>query len=310
MGISVRHMEAKLNILITGASGLVGSKLSSTLIRKNNRVLHMVRGKTVSGDQVHWNPSSEKLDIGSLEGIDAVIHLAGESITGGRWTKEKKRRIRESRTKGTRLLSETLASLPSPPKVFISASAIGYYGDRGEEVLDEDSGPGTGFLADVCREWEIATEPASANGIRVVNLRIGIVMSSSGGALKQMLPVFRMGFGGKIGSGRQYMSWISLEDLTGIIEYAIRNEALQGPVNAVSPNPVSNRTFAKTLGSILSRPSICTLPRLAAQLAFGEMADALLLASTRVRPSRLLDLEHPFIFPTLESALKHTLNQP
>jgi uncharacterized protein (TIGR01777 family) len=305
----IRGKEAELNILITGSSGLVGSKLSSSLAQNNHRVLHMVRKTPVSRDQVFWDPSSAKLDAGSLEGIDTVVHLAGESITGGRWTAEKKRRIRESRIKGTQLLSETLAGLSSPPKALISASAVGYYGDRGDELLDENSSAGTGFLPDVCREWETATEPASVNGIRVVILRIGIVISSSGGALPQMLPVFRMGLGGKIGNGRQYMSWISLADLTGIIEYAIRDESLQGPVNAVSPDPVSNLTFAKTLGRVLSRPSICMLPRFAARLAFGEMADALLLASTRVQPSRLLGLKFRFDFPTLDAALQHTLRQ-
>ena len=297
-----------MNILISGSSGLVGSKLSASLARNNHRILHLVRRTPASSNQVFWDPSSAKLDAGSLEGVDAAVHLAGESITGGRWTAEKKRRIRESRVQGTRLLSETLARLSSPPEALISASAVGYYGDRGDELLGENSGAGEGFLSEVCREWEAATEPAAANGIRVVILRIGVVMSSSGGALTRMLPVFRMGLGGKIGNGRQYMSWISPEDLTGIIEFVIRNQSLGGPVNAVSPNPVSNLEFSKTLGRVISRPSFCRLPGFAARLAFGEMADALLLASARVVPSRLADGKFPFVYPTLEAALRNALH--
>jgi uncharacterized protein (TIGR01777 family) len=298
-----------LNILITGSTGLIGTNLSAFLAQKNHRIIHMVRKTPVSENQIFWDPNTAKLDAGSLEGIDAVVHLAGESITGGRWTAEKKLRIRESRIRGTRLLSESMANLSAPPKVLISTSAIGYYGDRGEERLYEDSRAGTGFLADVCREWENATEPASAKGIRVVTLRFGIVISARGGALSQMLPVFRTGFGGKTGSGRQYMSWIALEDLTRIVEFAIQDESLQGPVNAVSPNPVSNRIFAKTLGRVLRRPSIFTLPRFAARIAFGEMADALLLASARVIPNRLTEAKYPFRFSDLEAALRNALRR-
>jgi uncharacterized protein (TIGR01777 family) len=298
-----------LNILITGSSGLVGSKLSASLDLKNHRILRLVRRKPITRDQVHWDPHLSKLDAGALEGVDAVVHLAGESLFGIRWTGDKKRRIRESRILGTRLLSESLARLASPPKVLVSASAIGYYGDRGEERLQEGSRAGTGFLPDLCVQWEKATEPAAAKGIRVVNLRMGIVLSAAGGVLSIMLPVFRMGLGGRTGSGRQYISWIAIEDLTDIIEFAIRNESLQGPVNAVSPNPVTNGIFTRTLGQALSRPTLCTLPRFAARLAFGEMADALLLASTRVQPSRLLDAKYTFGFPTLEAALKHTLRR-
>ena len=298
-----------MNILVTGATGLIGSKLCTSLLQKNHRAIHLVRKPPASENRILWDPSSGKLDKESLEGIDAVVHLAGESITGGRWTPKKKRRILQSRIQGTRLLSESLAGLSSPPKVFVSASAIGYYGDRGDEMLVEDSDPGTGFLPDVCREWEKATESAAAKGIRIVFLRTGIVLSAHGGALAQMLPVFRMGLGGKIGSGRQYMSWIALEDITGIIEFAILTDSLQGPINAVAPNPVSNREFAKTLGRVLSRPSFFMLPGFAARLAFGEMADALLLSSARVSPSRLMDEKYPFRFPTLEEALRHALRQ-
>lgn len=267
----------------------------------------MVRKPPVSDNQVYWDPHSGSLDAGAFQGIDAVVHLAGESITGGRWTAEKKQRIRESRILGTRLLSESIAHLSTPPKVLISTSAVGYYGDRGEDLLDEDSGPGTGFLPDVCLAWEKETAPASRKGVRVSILRIGIVLSAAGGALSKMLPAFRMGVGGKIGSGQQYMSWIALEDLVGIIEYAIQNESLHGPVNAVAPNPVSNRTFTKTLGKVLSRPTCLTLPRVAARIVFGEMADALLLSSARVVPARLTDKNFQFHCKALEDALYSAL---
>jgi len=270
--------------------------------------MQMVRRHPVSENQVYWSIPESKVDAEALDGIDVVVHLAGESITGGRWTKEKKRRIRNSRILGTRLLSRVLAELASPPKVFISASAIGYYGDRGDERLIEESGPGTGYLPEVCRQWEEETGPAAARGIRTVNLRTGIVLSRFGGALPQMLPFFKLGLGGRIGSGRQYMSWITLEDLTGIIEHAIDKESLQGPVNAVSPDPATNLEFTRALGKALSRPALFALPRFAARLAFGEMADALLLASARVIPSRLMDTGFRFQSDSLEEALKRTLS--
>ena len=296
-----------MNILITGSTGLIGSSLSHSLVQQKHRILAMVRKKPVFDDQVYWDPTRSILDAGKLEGLDAVIHLAGESITGGRWTKKKKERILESRIRGTRLLSKTLAGLASPPGVFISASATGYYGNRGDELLNESSGPGTGFLPELCRQWEKETEPASTSGIRVVRLRTGIVLSEAGGALDPMLPFFKLGLGGKIGNGRQYMSWIALTDLVGIIEYALRTESLEGPVNAVSPNPVTNRVFAKTLGKILSRPTIFFLPRVAARIVFGEMAEALLLASARVVPLRLTGTSFRFQFTSLERALRHSL---
>ncbi|MEJ2111770.1 MAG: TIGR01777 family oxidoreductase [Acidobacteriota bacterium] len=297
-----------MNILITGSSGLIGSNLSRSLAIKKHRILHLVRTKPTSENDIYWNPVSSDLDAESLEGVDAVVHLAGENIFGMRWTEEKKRKIRDSRIQGTRLLSEAVAGLKTPPSAFISASAIGFYGDRGEERLTENSAPGRGFLSDVCREWEKNTGAAEARGIRVVHLRNGIVLSTRGGALKKMLPVFRIGLGGKIGNGRQYMSWISLQDLVGIIAFSIENESLRGPVNAVSPNPVSNRVFSKTLGKVLSRPSWFTLPGFGARAAFGEMADALLLSSTRVVPARLIDAGFRFRFESLEFALNHALS--
>jgi uncharacterized protein (TIGR01777 family) len=298
--------EPGMKILITGSSGLIGKALCSHLEQNHHTIVHMVRRNPVSENQAYWNPSEGSLDRGAFEGVDAVVHLAGESITGGRWTPEKKRRIRNSRILGTRLLSASMASLPAPPKVLISTSAVGYYGDRKDEVLDEDSRAGSGFLADVCRDWERETDPAAEKGSRVVILRFGIVLSRSGGALSRMLPVFRMGMGGRIGNGRQFMSWIAVDDLIRVIEYSLQDESLRGPVNAVAPNPATNRAFTQALGKALSRPARLTLPRFAARIIFGEMADALLLASARVVPARLMEKEFPFRFGTLEEALFHT----
>src|SRR5208337_437385 len=243
-----------------------------------------------------------------LEDFDAVVHLAGESIVG-RWTAEKKARILESRVKGTRLLCESLAHLRDRPLVLVSASAIGYYGDRGNQVLDEESSAGSLFLSEVARAWELATEPARRNGIRVVNLRIGFVLSKAGGGLATMLLPFKLGIGGRVGSGRQYLSWIAIDDVVGAISHSILSDAMHGPVNAVAPNPVTNREFTKTLGSVLWRPTIFPLPVFAAHRMFGEMADNLLLASTRVEPGRLLATGYEFQFPQLEGALRHVLGK-
>lgn len=297
-----------MNILITGSTGLVGSNLSRSLSQKGHTTTHLVRKKPVSKNQVYWDPALAVLDSGRLEGLDAVVHLAGESITGGRWTADKKRRILESRVRGTRLLSEGLAGLSARPRVLVSASAIGFYGDRGDELLDESCKSGTGFLAEVCRQWEKETEPAAAAGIRVVNLRIGIVLSGAGGALRKMLPLFRMGLGGKIGHGRQYMSWIALQDLVGAIEFAVEHDTLRGPVNAVSPEPVQNSVFVKQLGRALSRPTMFFLPRFAARAVLGEMAEALLLASARVVPARLESAGFRFRSESLKNAIEQALS--
>jgi uncharacterized protein (TIGR01777 family) len=299
-----------MNILVTGSTGLIGSELCSFLSAERHHVLRMVRKARTGADEVSWDPSSGKLDSGALEGIDTVIHLAGENIAGGRWTAKRKRRIRESRINGTRLLAQSLAHLSNPPKILISVSAVGYYGDRGEEQLVEESSPGTGFLPDLCREWEEATEPASRKGIRVVIPRLGTVLSPKGGALALMLPIFRLGIGGRIGSGRQYMSWIAMDDLIGVFHHAIRCESLQGPVNAVSPNPVTNLIFSKTLGHVLSRPVLFALPSLAARVVFGEMADEALLASAKVSAARLKDSGYQFRFPGLEDALRNAFQKP
>ncbi len=298
-----------MRVLVTGSTGLIGSKLSAFLINNNHRVARLVRRVPSGADEIGWNPSSGTLDASAMEGIDAAVHLAGESIAT-RWTIEKKRRIHDSRVQGTRLLAQSIARLSNPPKVLVSVSAIGYYGDRGEEQLTETDSMGSGFLPELCREWENATIAASQRGIRVVIPRIGMVLSAEGGALSLMLPVFRLGIGGRIGNGRQYMSWISIDDLVGIINHAITCESLQGPVNAVSPNPVTNQIFTKTLGQVLSRPALFALPSFAARLALGQMADEALLSSARVLPARLTESGYKFAFPELEDALRHILRKP
>jgi uncharacterized protein len=299
-----------VKIVISGAGGLIGSELASSLAKNNHKILRLVRKQLPGVDEISWNPSTGKLDQKSLEGVDAVVHLAGENIAGGRWTAEKKRLIRESRITGTRLLAQSIAHLFEPPKVLVSVSAIGYYGNRGEEELNEDSSPGTGFLSDVCREWEDATTPALMRGIRVVIPRLGMALSASGGALPMMLPAYRRGLGGMIGSGRQYMSWIAIHDIVGIITHAIRNESLHGPVNAVAPHPTTNRAFNQILGRVLARKAIFKLPAFAARLLFGEMAKEVLLASARAIPAKLIKSKYKFQFPELENALLYILQQP
>jgi len=298
-----------MNILVTGSSGLIGSSLVPFLTAGGHRVTRLVRSQPKPGEMaIRWDPDAGALDAKSLEGVEAVVHLAGESIAE-RWTAEKKRRILDSRVKGTRLLSDTLARLETPPKVLVCASAIGYYGDRGEEMLTEDSAAGSGFLAEVCRDWEGAAEPARIKGIRVVHLRFGMVLSPAGGALAKMLPPFRLGLGGPLGHGRQYVSWIAIDDAVGAIQHAINVEALQGPVNAVAPSAVTNQQFTKTLGKVLGRPTLLPMPAFAARLMFGEMADELLLASARVHPTKLLSTGYVFRYPDLEAALRHLLGK-
>jgi hypothetical protein len=296
-----------MNILVTGASGLIGQALIPVLKTAGHRVSCLVRFKPRGGESlVYWDPAGGEIDAPALEGFDAAVHLAGEPITG-RWNTAKKRAIRESRVKSTRLLCATLASLSSRPRVLVAASASGYYGDRGDEVLREESGAGSSFLSQVCQEWEAATKPATEGGIRGVNLRFGFVLSRAGGGLAKMLPAFKMGVGGRIGSGRQYLSWIAIDDLVQIILFAITTETLRGPVNAVAPNPVTNLEFTKTLGRVLGRPTIFPMPAFAVRLAFGEMGKELLLDSARLEPARLLSAGYQFRFPQLEGALRHLL---
>jgi uncharacterized protein (TIGR01777 family) len=261
-----------------------------------------VSGK-VDGDHVFWDPAAGLIDAGALAGLDGVVHLAGENIADGRWTAAKKDRIRRSRIDGTRLLAETLAGLKERPRVMVSGSAIGYYGDRGDEIMTESSPAGTGFLAEVCADWESATIAASNAGIRVCNLRTGVVLSRDGGALQKMIPAFQMGAGGKLGSGKQWMSWIALEDEVGAIMHCLTNQAVSCAVNAVAPNAVTNSEFTAALGAALHRPTIMPVPGMAVHLLLGEMADELLLASTRVAPSVLLTSGYKFKYPNLREYL-------
>ncbi|MBI2195230.1 MAG: TIGR01777 family protein [Planctomycetes bacterium] len=300
-----------MKVLVSGSTGLVGAEVVSGLARNGHPIIRLVRARSSAEDSsVFWDPAGGMLDAASLEGLDGVVHLAGENVSTGRWTQEKKARIRDSRVKGTRLLCEALARLARPPKVAVCASAIGFYGSRGDEVVQEASTSGSGFLAEVCKDWEAATQPAVERGIRVVNLRIGVVLSPLGGALSKMLFPFRMGMGGVIGNGRQWLSWIDLEDLAEAVRHVLTAEAVWGPVNAVSPNPATNREFTKTLGRVLSRPTVFPMPSFAARLAFGEMADELLLSSTRVEPRRLIESGFEFRHPTLEGSLRHQLDKP
>jgi uncharacterized protein (TIGR01777 family) len=297
-----------MKIAITGSTGLVGSALVPFLTTGGHQVTRIVRKSSTEGDVV-WDPVTGQIDAGRLEGIDAVVHLAGENIAVRRWNAEQKARIRDSRVQGTKLLCETLAKLQRPPRVLISASAIGYYGDQGDRELTEESPSGSGFLPEVCREWEAATEAAKSAGIRIVQLRFGVILSPGGGALAKMLTPFRLGLGGRIGNGRQWMSWIALDDVIGCIHHALATDSLYGPVNAVAPRPVTNREFTRTLGKVLWRPTLFPMPGFMARLAFGEMANELLLASTRVLPRGLLDSGYRFLYGDLESALRHLLGK-
>lgn len=296
-----------MKILISGSHGLVGTALIQTLELDGHDIFRLVRQAPNLETEIEWSPDRYSIALARLEGFDAVVHLAGESIAEGRWTDEKKKRVRESRVKGTRLLGDALANLAKPPQTFICASAIGFYGDRGDEVLTEASAPGNDFLSDVCVEWEKATALATEKGIRVVNCRFGIILDANGGALKKMLPPFRMGVGGKIGSGRQWMSWIALDDVIGGIKFALANGLIRGPVNFVAPAPVTNAVFTKTLGKVLSRPTIFPIPAFGVRLLFGEMADALLLSSQRVESAVLQTSGYLFRYARLEDALRHVL---
>jgi uncharacterized protein (TIGR01777 family) len=297
-----------MQILLSGAGGLIGSALAAHLQNELHEVVRLVRTKR-GGDLVSilWNPESGGVDENSLAGFDAVIHLAGENIAARRWSKAQKARIKDSRVIGTRLLSRTLARLPRPPQTFICASATGYYGDRADEILTENSPPGEGFLAEVCREWEAATAPAADADIRVVNLRTGVVFSNEGGALEKMIAPIRLGLGGKLGSGRQYISWITLADEIGAIGHILDREDIAGPVNLVSPHPVTNAEFTKKVASYLHRRAFIPVPAFMIRLVAGEMADALVLASTRVRPAKLLETGYRFQHPDLDTALPEIL---
>ena len=292
-----------MKIAIAGASGLVGSALIPILQSDGNQITRLVRSSPKAGE-IEWHPNQDEVSARSLDGFNIIINLAGENIAGGRWTDEQKRKIRDSRVNGTHLLSEAIAKMNSKPGAFICASATGIYGDRDDEILDEQSESGGGFLAGVCREWEMATEPASKAGVRVVNLRFGPILAKEGGMLAKLLTPFKMGMGGKVGSGKQYISWIALEDAVNAIKLAIDDQKIHGPLNVVSPNPVTNEVFTKTLGHVLNRPTALAMPAFAARLAFGEMADEMLLVSQKVMPKRLSQAGFQFQYPQLEGAIR------
>lgn len=291
-----------MKVVVSGSHGLVGSALMDELQTWGYQPLALVR-KPTTKEAIFWDYQKQECELKKLEGAHAVIHLAGSSIADGRWTARRKKEILESRSLGTEFLCEQLAELQSPPKVLICASAIGYYGDRGDLLCTEETENGIGFLPDVCKRWEMATRAASAVGIRVVNLRIGVVLSKKGGALAKMLTPFRLGLGGVVGSGEQYMSWVYLPDVIGAIQHAMTTESLFGPVNVVSPEPVTNFVFTKSLGKALHRWTLFPLPAFLARLLMGEMADELLLSSTRVSAEKLQQSGYNFQAPTLQTAL-------
>jgi hypothetical protein len=296
-----------MNILLTGESGFIGSALISRLSKHGHRVVPLQRTPATGSEAgPHWNPAAGQIHLESAGALDLVVHLAGENIAQ-RWTPAAKTRIRASRVDATRLLCDALARLPQPPKVLVCASATGFYGDRGEVMLDEKSAPGTGFLPEVCQAWEAAADAARQRSIRVVHLRLGIVLARHGGALAKMLPVFRFGLGGRLGTGRQYWSWITLEDLLRVLDLALQEDRLSGAVNAVSPEPVTNADFTRTLARVLRRPAFLPVPAFAVKLLFGEMGREALLASALVRPVRLLESGFEFRFPKLDAALKQAL---
>jgi uncharacterized protein len=294
-------------ILVSGTSGLVGAALLPTLKARGYEVKRLVRRAAGGDDEIFWDPA-QPIPPDTVSGFDAVIHLAGESIVG-RWTAAKKAGIRDSRIPATTHLAQALAQAKQKPRVFLCASAIGYYGNRGDEVLTEGSTFGAGFTADLARDWELATASSAQAGIRTVSMRIGIVLGTGGGALQKMLPPFKMGLGGRVGNGRQWMSWIDLQDVVGAIHHILNIDLLNGPVNVVAPKPVTNADFTKTLASVLSRPAIFPMPAFAAKLAFGQMADELLLASQRVEPSKLIASGYSFRFGDLRTSLQTILGR-
>lgn len=298
-------------VAMTGTTGLVGTALTARLQRGGTNVVRIVRGRSAPGENVlHWDPASGLADPERLSSVDAVVHLAGENIAAGRWNDRQKQRIRDSRVIGTRSLVQSISRSRRPPATLICASAVGFYGERGDAELDESAAAGTGFLADVCQAWEAEAMAAEQLGVRVVCVRIGVVLNPGGGALAKMLLPFRLGAGGVIGSGRQYWSWIGLHDLGRIFEFCLHESALRGPVNGVSPRPLTNTEFTRTLGQVLHRPTIFPMPAFVARLALGEMAEALLLASTRVLPTRLLNLGFHFEHPELQQCLEYELRAP
>lgn len=299
-----------MRVLVSGSTGLLGSAVVQALEARDDIVLRLVRSSKDTGEEeVLWDIENQSIDRDKLEGIDAVIHLAGEPIAGPRWTVAKKRKIRDSRVQGTKLLTDALLHLDNPPKHYLCASAIGFYGDRGDTVLTEDASPGDGFLSSVCREWEAAAQPAANASIRVVNMRFGVVLSGKGGALPLMLKPFKMGVGGQVGNGKQYMAWITRDDLVGVVLHILDHPEISGAVNVVAPEPVTNKAFTKIMGNVLNRPTAIPTPAFAVRMALGEMADEMLLASARVVPDKLKGTEYVYRFPDLETALRHEIDE-
>jgi uncharacterized protein (TIGR01777 family) len=306
--------RAPARVAIAGASGLIGRALAAFLSTAGIEIVRLVRPQTPDdplaiGRAATWDPAKGTIDASALDGVDAVVNLAGENVGGGRWTAERRERLRSSRLQPTRTLAEAIARAARPPSVIVSASAIGRYRANTAEPLDERGPVGDGFLAELSGDWESATEPASARGVRVVNPRIGIVLTPAGGALAKLLPAFRAGVGGRVGEGTQTMSWIALDDVLGALHQALCDDRLAGPVNLVAPAAVTNEEFAGTLGAVLGRPSLLPVPAVAIETLFGEMGRALLLEGQNVVPRRLLDVGYPFRFPTLPTALAHLLGR-
>ena len=298
-----------MKILVTGATGMIGSVLVPFMLNHGHEVCRLTRRPVESFD-IGWNPHSGQLEKDKLEGFDAVIHLAGENIASGRWTAARKNKIRNSRIEGTLLLCKTLVSLDSSPRVLISASGVNYYPDHTGRLYDESGPAGESFLSHVCMDWEAATSAARESGIRVVNLRLGVVLGPSGGALAKMLPVFKLGLGGKIGSGLQHMSWIALDDLLGIIEFCLHNNRFEGPVNAVAPQTVCNRDFTRALAKALGRPAIFPVPAMVIKLVFGQMGVETILSDIRAHPKKLLEHGYEFHHQSLSDTLSEILNRP
>lgn len=309
-----RHAEhagkPRLTVAITGSTGMIGESLTHFLTTGGHRVIRVVRDSRRVGDgRVFWNPAVGEIDAEALKGADAVVHLAGTSIGSGRWTAARRKSILESRVKATELISRTLAELRGGPKVLISASAVGFYGDRGSETLDESASSGKGFLAEVCRAWEAATRPAERAGLRVVHLRGGVVLSPAGGAIGQMLLPFKMGVGGRLGSGKQYMSWIDLDDHVALIHHVLYTDSLRGPVNSTAPHPVTNATFTDALGRAVGRPTVIPVPALALKAVFGELGTEALLWGQRVLPRKALEAGFRFFYDGVEESLRFELGR-
>jgi uncharacterized protein (TIGR01777 family) len=299
-----------VDVAVTGSNGFIGSALLPALTSEGHRPVRVVRSEAAGDDELRWDPEAGTIDAAGLEGIGAVVHLAGAGIGDKRWTDARKRLILESRTKGTSLLARTLAGLKRPPSTLVSASAIGYYGNRGDEPLDEQSAPGNDFVARVCVRWEGATAPAAEAGIRVVMTRSGVILGRDGGVFPRMLLPFRLGLGGRFASGRQYMSWVSISDEVGAILHALTNESLSGPVNVTGPTPVTNAEFTKTLGLVVHRPTVIPTPLLPLKARYGsELVQHLLVEGQRVLPKRLEATGYAFAHPTLEDALRAAVDR-